>query len=113
MVRRADRDGSCSIMQSIICISIRMHTLSLQRRHALFRSLSFQRQVSCVELPRIELFDGHLDGQDVVTQTAVEGAAVPGGDGGALCPDQPRSSSSVTYLRTVLTLIPTASPMVR
>ena len=42
-----------------------------------------------MELSLIELFDGHLDGQDVVTQTAVEGAAVPGGDGGALCPDQP------------------------
>ena len=26
VVRRADRDGSCPIMQSIICISIRMHT---------------------------------------------------------------------------------------
>ncbi len=41
-----------------------------------------------MELPLIELFNGHLDGQDVVTQTAVEGAAVPGGDGGALRPDQ-------------------------
>ena len=41
-----------------------------------------------MELPRIELFNGHLDGQDVVTQTAIEGAAVPGGDGGALRPDQ-------------------------
>ena len=38
-----------------------------------------------MELPLIELVDGHLNGQDVVAQAAVAGVSVLGGDGGALC----------------------------
>lgn len=36
----------------------------------------------------MELVDGHLDGQDVVAQTAVASAAVLGDDGGMLSADE-------------------------
>ena len=48
----------------------------------------FHCTLSFLELPLIKLVDGHLDGQDVVAETAVAGTAVPGGDSGAFCSDQ-------------------------
>src|SRR5699024_4697291 len=96
-VRRAASTGVCSMRLLSICISIVCTFLSLQRGQTLCYLLPLQCQFGLLELPLVVLVDGHLDGQDVIEQTAIALAAVLGDDRGVFGADE-RSLFQLRYI---------------